>query len=94
MCALIDLKANSTDVFKIFDEMKKSIQYLSSTSQGDGSSSKMFDNFLQEQKFINENLCPLNCIAQYVWHGGFALGSILGGSFDDTDKFGKSSFMN
>ena len=30
VCALVDLKANSNDVFKILDEMKKSIQFLSS----------------------------------------------------------------
>ena len=63
VCALVDVKANSSDVFNIFDEMKKSIQYLSSTNSNEGSSSKMFDNFLREQKFINENLCPLNCVA-------------------------------
>lgn len=26
---------------------------------------------MREQKFINENLCPLNCLGKWIWHGGF-----------------------
>jgi hypothetical protein len=40
----------------------------------------MYSNFLQEQKFINESICPLNCVAQFVWNGGFMPESIFGAS--------------
>ena len=26
---------------------------------------------MHEQRFINENLCPLNCLGKWVWHGTF-----------------------
>ena len=71
--------------------MKKSIQFLTNSNSNDNSSSKMFDSFLKEQKFINENLCPLNCVAQYVWFGGFAQAPIFDSLFDKSS--GKTSFQ-
>ena len=62
VCTLLDMKANSSDIFKILDEMKKSIQFLSSSSENETGTTQMMDQFLREQKFINENLCPLNCV--------------------------------
>lgn len=92
VCALVDTKASSDDVFKVLDEMKKSIKFLTSQSSNDSSSAKMFDNFLKEQKFINESLCPLNCVAQYVWFGGFATEPIFGTAVDQsTGKLGFQS---
>lgn len=63
VCALLDRKADSGDVFKVLDQMQKSIQLFSGQTQHESSSTKMMENFLKEQKFINENLCPLNCVA-------------------------------
>ena len=90
VCALVDTKANSNDVFKVLDEMKKSIQFLTNQKSNDNGSSRMFDSFLREQKFINENLCPLNCVAQYVWYGGFGQAPIFDSLLDKST--GKSSF--
>ena len=52
----------------------------------------MFDNFLKEQKFINESLCPLNCVAQYVWFGGFAAEPVFGALVDQ--NMGKLGFQS
>ena len=30
-----------------------------------------FEDFVREQRFINDNLCPLNCLGKWIWHGGF-----------------------
>lgn len=63
VCALVDLKANTKDVLKLIDEMQKTIQMLSNRQQSESSTNSMYQNFFKEQQFINENLCPLNCVA-------------------------------
>ena len=30
-----------------------------------------WEEFVNEQKYINESLCPLNCLGKWIWHGAF-----------------------
>eukprot|EP00347_Sterkiella_histriomuscorum_P018573 403345000 len=70
VCALVDLKANTEDVEKGLDTLFKEIQISCATKQS-------LDNIIVDQKFINEQLCALNCIGKWVWHGGFTSGGGL-----------------
>lgn len=81
VCALIDLKANNEDLDKGIDTVYKEIQL-------NCASKLSLDQIIQEQKFINESLCALNCIAKWVWHGGFTTGlsTIKSSSFNNTKK--------
>lgn len=47
VCALVDLKANTDDVFKVFDEIKKSIDIMNSKVAG-MEQSKSFADMLTE----------------------------------------------
>lgn len=58
MCALVDLKANVSDTERAIEQ----IQILLQTK---------YEDFMRDQRFINENLCPLNCLGKWIWHGGF-----------------------
>lgn len=52
VCALVDVKANTDDVFKVFDEIRRSVDLLNSKITG-LEQSKNFDNLLNEQKLKN-----------------------------------------
>ena len=30
-----------------------------------------WDEFVAEQRYINESLCPLNCLGKWIWTGAF-----------------------
>ena len=49
-----------------------------------------YEDFMREQRFINENLCPLNCVGKWIWHGSFTDGQSIG--FNDTTQFRISAF--
>jgi prophage DNA circulation protein len=51
---LIDLKANATDVFKVFDEIRRSVDIVSS-KQASFEQTKSFNELLNQQKVINHN---------------------------------------
>lgn len=46
--AMLESKANVVDVYKIIDEIQKTINILSQQKQSDQSSNQMYQNFLQE----------------------------------------------
>jgi len=48
-CALVDVKANTKDVFKVFEEIKRSIEIVSSKQQN-LEATKNFSEILNEQK--------------------------------------------
>ena len=49
---MVDIKANQDDVFKVFDEIRRSIDIVSS-KQANYESSKNFADMLNEQKILN-----------------------------------------
>lgn len=63
VCALVDSKASSNTVFQVLDEMKKSITFLNGKQESDNATTRHFEQFIKQQKYINERLCPLNCRA-------------------------------
>lgn len=58
------------------------------------SSKAQIEKIIMDQKFINDNICSLNCLGKWIWHGGFTSGSTT--SFNATSKSplraGKGSF--
>jgi hypothetical protein len=65
VCALVDMKANTldlernvTDIFSAIQALKMSVKQTVTGNIGD-------------QKYINEAFLSLNCLAKWVWHGGF-----------------------
>lgn len=48
VCALVDQKANSAAVFQVLDEMKRSIAFLNGKLDNDGSSVKLFEQFMKQ----------------------------------------------
>lgn len=61
VCALIDLKANAVETDKAIEDMQEIVN-------------AKYEDFMREQRFINENLCPLNCVGKWIWHGSFTDG--------------------
>ena len=50
---------------------------------------------IREQKAINESFLNLNCLARYVWHGGFTSGGVnLGGTQRSTSAKLRSGKIN
>lgn len=58
MCALVDLKANAAETERAIEQIHLALQ-------------AKYEEFVREQRFINEALCPLNCLGKWIWHGGF-----------------------
>lgn len=94
VCALVDTKANIQDV-------NQSLEALDKKWQGDstyrGSVSEVSNFATNNQKFINDSLCALNCVAKWVWFGGFTslsgiTHSVSGVSHNKKDSFGFSAF--
>jgi len=61
VCALVDLKANAVETDKAIEDMQEIVN-------------AKYEDFMREQRFINENLCPLNCVGKWIWHGSFTDG--------------------
>ena len=59
VCALIETKANTADVFKVFDEIKKTVDLISSKQQS-LEQSKSFGEILNEQKLLNYGINSFN----------------------------------
>lgn len=59
VCALIETKANTADVFKVFDEIKKTVDLISSKQQS-LEQSKSFGEILSEQKLLNYGINSFN----------------------------------
>jgi hypothetical protein len=47
---------------------------------------------LNEQKFINESLCALNCLGKWIWNGGFTSGSYSRSTSNLNKSFKISAF--
>ena len=64
VCALVDQKANYQDTERMIQDMQMLIEtnYLPVLR---------YEEFVTEQKYINESLCPLNCLGKWIWHGAF-----------------------
>ena len=58
VCALVDLKADAADMQNAIEEVRGALQ-------------EKFEQFVNEQRYINGNLCPLNCVGKWVWGGAF-----------------------
>ena len=52
---------------------------------------RKYEEFLREQRFINENLCPLNCLGKWIWNGNFVEPTGFN-PFNETMKFRLSAF--
>lgn len=63
VCALVDRKANTSDVFKVFEEIKRSVEILSSRQQS-LESSKSFADLLHDQRSLNQGMTGQNFGAQ------------------------------
>lgn len=60
------MKADIQQVSVYFDEIKKSISFINGKIDGDiYKQVKILEDFARQQKFINDNICPLNCLAQF-----------------------------
>ena len=64
VCALVDLKANYEDTERIMSETQMMVQKTYLPIQ-------RWEEFVTEQRYINESLCPLNCLGKWIWHGAF-----------------------
>jgi hypothetical protein len=56
-----------------------------------------YEDFTREQRFINESLCPLNCLGKWIWHGsftelGFAANLLAGEDNGQIISFKRSAF--
>ena len=51
-----------------------------------------WEEFVNEQKYINESLCPLNCLGKWIWHGAFtdAVNNGRQASFIENDRLNVS----
>jgi len=68
VCALVDSKATVADVNASLEQLDRKWSCSQTVKENSVSD---FDNLPQNQKFINDSLCALNCVAKWVWFGGF-----------------------
>lgn len=59
VCALVDMKVDSSHLERCIDEIYLAIQTKETPSDS------------RKQAILNENFTALNCTAKWVWHGGF-----------------------
>ena len=64
VCALVDQKANYLDT----EKMVQDLQFVLETNY---LPVMKYEEFVTEQRYINESLCPLNCLGKWIWHGAF-----------------------
>lgn len=66
VCALVDMKANAEDLERGIDTFYKELKLQMNPARS------AFDlRTLKDQKLINETFSTLNCLAIWIWHGGF-----------------------
>jgi len=62
VCTLVDIKANSEDVKKAFNEVHLELERKASSND--------FSAAMADQSLINEALCAENCVGRWLWKSG------------------------
>ena len=51
-----------------------------------------YEEFIREQRFVNENICPLNCLGKWIWHGAFTEPANFTSFGEEHPNFKQSAF--